>query len=425
MSEHQQNWARNYTYSAARWHDPKTVEHVQELVRRCNKLKALGTRHSFNGIADTIEDIISLEHFDRVVDLDRKRRTVTVEAGVRYGQLCQYLHHEGYALHNLASLPHISVAGACATATHGSGDGNGNLATIVAAMEMVTANGEVIVLSREHDGDKFNGAVVGLGGLGVITKLTLDILPTFDMRQDVYENLPLTQLEKNFDAILSSAYSVSLFTDWQSDRINQFWLKRRVSVSAPFTPEPEWFDATLAPSDRHPIPGLSAVNCTKQMGVPGPWHERLPHFRMDYVPSSGEELQSEYLVPRQHAFAAINAIAQMRGQVAPLLQICEVRSIAADNLWMSPCYKQACVGIHFTWKKNWEAVRNLLPRIEEQLAPFDARPHLGKLFTMSPARLQSLYEKLLDFQNLLRSYDPQGKFRNAFLDTYIFATMRD
>lgn len=420
MNEPQQNWARNFTYSTARWHSPKTVEQVQELVRRCRKLKALGTRHSFNGIADTAEDIISLEHFDRVVELNRERRTVTVEAGVRYGQLCRYLHEKGYALHNLASLPHISIAGACATATHGSGDNNANLATSVAALEMVTADGEVIVLSRERDGERFHGAVVGLGGLGVVTKLTLDILPAFNVRQNVYENLPLSRLENNFDTILSSAYSVSLFTDWQSDRINQIWLKRRVSDSAPFVPEPEFFGAQLATRQVHPIAGHPAEYCTEQMNISGPWHERLPHFRMDFTPSSGEELQSEYLVPRPHAFAAINAVAQLREQIAPLLQICEVRTIAADTLWMSLCYKQACVGIHFTWKKNWEAVRNLLPLIEAQLAPFSARPHWGKLFTMSPTRLQSRYEKLPDFQDLLRFYDPHGKFHNAFLDTHIF-----
>jgi len=425
MNEPQQNWARNYTYSAARWHYPKTVEQVQELVRSCRKLKALGTRHSFNSIADTTEDIISLEHLNRVMEIDRERRTVTIEAGVRYGQLCRYLHREGYALHNLASLPHISIAGACATATHGSGDNNGNLATSVSAMEMVTANGEVVVLSHEHDGDKFQGAVVGLGGLGVVTKLTLDILPAFDMRQCVYENLLLSRLENNFDAILASAYSVSLFTDWQSDRINQVWLKRRVSDSAPVALEAEFFGAKLAIRQLHPIAGHPAEYCTEQMGVSGSWHERLPHFRMDFTPSSGEELQTEYLVPRQHAFAAINVIARLRDQMAPLLQISEVRSIAADKLWMSPCYQQACVAIHFTWKKNWDAVRNLLPLIEEQLAPFSARPHWGKLFMMSPTRLQSLYEKSPDFQNLLRFYDPQGKFRNAFLDTYIFATARD
>ncbi len=420
MLKNQLNWAGNYKYSAARLHCPETVEQVQDLVLRCDKLKALGTRHSFNGIADSTEDLISLERLDRVVALDKERRTVTIEAGVRYGQLCRYLHREGYALHNLASLPHISVAGACATATHGSGDRNGNLATAVAAMEMVTADGEVVVLSREQHREQFQGAAVGLGGLGVVTKLTLDVSPAFDMRQDVYEDLPLAQLEGHFDKLTSSAYSVSLFTDWRNARFNQVWLKRRVTDGAPFELEPGLFGATLAPSHRHPIASLSAENCTEQMGVHGPSHERLPHFRMDYTPSSGEELQSEYLVPRQHAFAAFRAIDQLRDHVAPLLHVSEVRTIAADDLWMSPCYQQACVSIHFTWKKDWHSVRQLLPMLEEQLAPLSARPHWGKLFTLPPARVQALYEKLPDFQRLLQRYDPQGKFRNAFLDTYIF-----
>jgi xylitol oxidase len=420
MIEHQRNWAGNYTYSAARLHHPTTVEQVQELVIRSSKLRALGTRHSFNGIADSGEDLVSVAHLDRVIELDRARRTVTVEAGIRYGHLAEYLHREGYALHNLASLPHISVAGACATATHGSGDANGNLASAVAAMELVTANGKVISLSRGQHGEMFQGAVVGLGGLGVVTKLTLDIVPTFTMRQDVYENLPLAHLEDHFDDIVSSAYSVSLFTDWQSDQVNLVWLKRRVTDNAAMESPITFFDATLASTDRHPIATISAENCTPQMGIPGPWHERLPHFRMGYTPSSGEELQAEYFVPREHAVAALRAIARLREQLAPLLMISEVRTIAADTLWMSPCYRQACVAIHFTWNPNWPAVRKLLPLIEEQLAPFHARPHWGKLFTMPPAQLRSLYEKLPDFQYLLRSYDPQGKFRNAFLGTYIF-----
>lgn len=414
------NWAGNYAFGADRLHHPARVEDIQALVLRSSKVKALGTRHSFNDIADTAGELISLEHFDKVVALDRERRTVTVEAGVRYGRLCRYLHHEGYALHNLASLPHISIAGACATATHGSGYKHGNLATAVSAMEIVIANGEVVTLSCERHGEQFQGAVVALGGLGVVTKLTIGVLPSFDMRQDVYENLPLAHLEDHLDAILSSAYSVSLFTDWRNASFNQVWLKRRITNSGVNEPEGKWFGATLALSDRHPIPGVSAVNCTKQMGVPGPWYERMPHFRMDYTPSSGEELQSEYLVPRQHALAAFNAISRLREAIAPLLQISEVRSIAADDLWMSPCYQQACIGIHFTWKKEWGAVRKLLPLIEERLEPLDARPHWGKLFTMSPARLRSLYERLPDFQHLLQSYDPQGKFRNSFLDTYVF-----
>ena len=420
MIKNPSNWAGNYTYRATRLHQPETVEQLQELVSRGDKLKALGTRHSFNDIADSSEDLISLEQFDQVVALDRESHTVTVEAGIRYGQLCQWLHREGFALHNLASLPHISVAGACATGTHGSGDRNGNLATAVSAIEMVTGDGELVTLSQEHQQEQFHGAVVGLGGLGVVTKLTLDIIPTFEMRQDVYENLPLAQLEEHFDALVSDAYSVSLFTDWQSAAFNQIWLKSYVADGASFELEPGLFGATPATKPLHPIASLSAENCTEQMGIRGPWHERLPHFRMDFTPSSGEELQSEYLVPRQHAFAALSAINQLQGHIAPLLQISEVRTIAADNLWMSPCYQQACVSIHFTWKKNWPAVRNVLPLIEDGLAPFDARPHWGKLFTMHPGQVQSLYEKLPAFQKLLQHYDPRGKFRNAFLDKYIF-----
>lgn len=419
LNQPQSNWAGNYTYRAARRHRPETLEQVQALVRRGRQLKALGTRHSFNHLADTSEDLLSLEHFSHVLELNRQRHTVTVGAGMRYGELCRYLHPEGYALHNLASLPHISVAGACATATHGSGDRNGNLATAVSALEMVTAEGEVMVLSREQ-GEEFQGAVVGLGGLGVVTQLTLDVLPAFEMRQAVYENLPLAQLEAHFDEITASAYSVSLFTDWRAARFNQLWFKWRITNGAPSELAPELFGATLAPGPRHPIADLSPVNCTEQLGAPGPWHERLPHFRLDYTPSSGEELQTEYFVPRPHALAAFRAVYELREHIAPLLQVSEVRTIAADNLWMSPCYRQACVAIHFTWKKNWPAVQPVLPLIEAQLAPLQARPHWAKLFTLSPARLQSLYPKLPDFQRLLQTYDPQGKFRNAFLDTYLF-----
>ena len=421
MINNSSNWAGNYNYRATRLHRPETVEQIQELVSRSNKVKALGTRHSFNDIADSPKDLISLEHLDKIIGLDREYRTVTVEAGVRYGQLARWLHTEGYALHNLASLPHISVAGACATATHGSGDQNGNLATAVAAMELVSGDGEIVTLSREHQPEHFHGAIVGLGGLGIVTKLTLEVLPTFDMWQRVYQDLPLSQLENHFDEVVSSAYSVSLFTDWRNRNFNQVWIKSRASLNALIEPRMELFGAALAMHDLHPIESLSAENCTEQMGTPGPWHERLPHFRMDFTPSSGEELQSEYFIPRQHALAAIRAVDQLSEHIAPLLQISEVRTIAADHLWMSPCYRQACVAVHFTWKPDWQGVSQVLPMVEERLAPFQARPHWGKLFTMPPEHLQSLYPNLPDFQELLRHYDPQGKFRNVFLDKYIFA----
>jgi xylitol oxidase len=322
----------------------------------------------------------------------------------------------------LASLPHISVAGACATATHGSGDRNGNLATAVTAMEMLTADGETRTFSRDADGEQFDGMVVSLGGLAIVTKLTLSVGPAFDVAQEVYQDLPFARLADHFDEIASCAYSVSLFTDWRGDAINQVWVKRRVGDGASSAPTPAAYGATAATRDIHPIASISAVNCTPQMGVAGPWHERLPHFRMEFTPSAGEELQSEYFVPRRHAVAALCAVDALRDRVAPLLQISEIRTIAADELWMSPCYRRACVAIHFTWKKDWPGVRALLPTIEASLAPFGTRPHWGKLFTMSAAELQPRYERLAGFRRLLQHFDPQGKFRNAFLDRNICAT---
>lgn len=419
------NWAGNHTYAAARLYRPETVDEIQDIVYRGSKVKALGSRHSFNSIADTDGAHISLERLDRVLSLDREHNTVTIEGGIKYGQLCKYLQQEGLSLHNLASLPHISIAGACATATHGSGNRNGNLATAVRGIEFVSGVGKLVRLSQDTDDNEFFGAVVGLGGLGVVTKLTLQVDPSFDVQQSVYENLPLATAVRHFDEIFSSAYSVSLFTTWRDSKFDQVWQKQRVADTSIVKAEREFFGATLATKNLHPIASISAENCTQQLGEPGAWHERLPHFRMEFTPSSGEELQSEYLLPRQHVTDALQAVNRLSDQISPLLQISEIRTIAADTLWMSPCYQQDCVAIHFTWIKDWSAVRNLLPTLEETLAPFAAKPHWGKLFTMTPGRIRSLFSKLADFRHLLEIYDPRGKFRNPFLDTYIFGGKQD
>src|SRR5882762_5494246 len=414
------NWAGNLEYSADRLYSANSLEQVRSYVQKENKLKVLGTRHCFNNIADSTDNFLSLKTMDEVVALSPEARTVTVDAGMTYGQLCPLLHSKGYALHNLASLPHISIAGAISTATHGSGEKNGNLATAVSALEIVTAAGEVVKRSRHQDGEAFLGAVVGLGSLGVITKITLDIQPAFVMRQYVYENLPLAEVKDHFNAIESSAYSISLFTDWQNQHIREVWIKSRDKEGQAFDATTEFFGAKRATKNLHPIAELSAENCTEQMGVPGPWYERLPHFRMGFTPSAGKELQSEYFVPRQHAVEAMLAVERQRDQITPHLMISEIRTIAADPFWMSPCYQQACVAIHFTWKPDWPAVSQVLPVIERELAPFQARPHWGKLFTMSPAVLKSRYERLPDFVRLSKKYDPQGKFRNEFLERNVF-----
>jgi xylitol oxidase len=420
-AEKLKNWAGNIEYGTERLYPTTTLQQVRDYLKNETKLKVLGTRHSFNYIADSKDCFLSLQPMNEVATIDPAARTVTVAGGITYGQLAPYLDSHGFALHNLASLPHISVVGACMTATHGSGEKNGNLASAVSALEIVTASGDVLKLSRARDGASFNGAVVGLGALGVITSITLDVQPSYRMRQYVYENLPFSALQDHFDAIESSAYSVSLFTDWQKQRVNEVWIKSRVEEGAAFHAAPEFFGARLATRNLHPIAKLSAENCTEQMGVLGPWYERLPHFRMGFTPSAGKELQSEFFVPRRHAVEAILAVERLRDQVSPSLLITEIRAIAADNLWMSPCHQQDSVTIHFTWKPDWPAVSKLLPLIEKELAPFNARPHWAKLFTTSPQILRSLYTRMPDFIALATKYDPQGKFRNDFLNKYIFA----
>jgi alditol oxidase len=413
------NWAGNHAFTAARLHEPQSLEQLQEIARQARFVRVVGSRHSFNDIADTTGDLVSLDRMPRRFELDQVRATVTVDGGVTYGAICAPLDAAGYALNNLASLPHISVAGSCATATHGSGDQIGNLSTAVSAMEIVTAEGEISVFARDRDPDMFQGAVVSLGALGIVTSLTLQLQPAFRMRQDLYRDLSLAVVVDRFDEITASADSVSLFTEWRDAAFEQVWLKRRVREGGSFEPPRDFFGATIATSPIHPIRGMSPSACTQQLGIAGPWHERLPHFRIDHTPSSGAELQSEYLVPRRHAVGALLAIHGVRDRFASQLQVSEVRTIAADALWVSTAFGRDSVAFHFTWLPDWEGVRRVLPSLEAALAPFEPRPHWGKLFRMSPAAVKSTYEKLPAFAALIERVDPTGKFRNAFVDRYI------
>lgn len=413
--EVRKNWADNYQYKAKTLHEPQSADELQELVKKLSSQKALGSKHCFNDIADSAGSQISTKNLNKLLNV--VDGTVTVEAGVRYGDFAPQLHERGFALHNLASLPHISVAGACATATHGSGVGNGNLASAVTAIEMVDGTGQLVTL-RAGDPD-FAGAVVGLGALGIVTKVTLATEKSFDVRQDVFQDLPLQSLQDNFEAIMSSGYSVSLFTDWQNQLVSQVWVKRRTDSEVPDLGG-DFYGAKAATRNLHPITRLSAENCTEQLGVPGPWYDRLPHFKMGFTPSSGEELQSEFFVPFDNAVDAILALEKKRDLIYPELMITEIRTIAADNLWLSPCYRQKSVAIHFTWKQNWPGVSQLLPVIQAELAPFGVKPHWGKLFTISRADLAARFEKMADFVSLANRYDPEGKFRNDYLNLNVF-----
>ncbi|OPF80721.1 FAD-binding protein [Streptomyces antioxidans] len=411
------NWAGNITFSAARLHHPDSVDELRRIVSSADRVRVLGTGHSFNRIADTEGDLVNLDRLPHRVEMDPGKRTATVAAGMRYAHVAHALHTEGFALANLASLPHITVAGACATATHGSGSDQRCLAAAVAGLEIVGPDGEVTLIGRDEDRDRLNGAVVGLGGLGVVTAMTLDIEPTFDVAQWVWTGLPLDRLDDSFEEVFGAAYSVSVFTDWRSGE-GVVWLKCRTDLPGPPDPGQPWLGARPADRHHHPVPAMPPLHCTEQLGAPGPWHERLPHFRPDFTPSNGDELQSELLLPRESASAAFAALRGLGDRIAPVVQVSEVRTVAADELWLSPAYGRDSVGFHFTWVPDHDAVIEVVAAMEEALLPLGARPHWSKLTTAAPERILSSYDRAADFAGLLAEHDPAGKFRNAYLEGY-------
>lgn len=405
------NWAGNITFSAQDVQRPRSVEELQELVGGSERVRVLGTGHSFNRIADTAGTLVSVLDLPKTTEIAADRRSVRVAGGLRYGEVTAALQADGLALHNLGSLPHISVAGACSTGTHGSGDTNGTLASAVVRIEFVSADGSLVAIDKT-DPD-FDGAIVALGALGVTTHLTLAVEPSYEISQVVYDGLPVERLGSSFDDVFGSAYSVSAFTDWVDPEVMVWRKAKQIAL------EPEWLGAHLADGARHPIKTMPADFATQQGGVPGPWNARLPHFRLEFTPSNGEELQSEYFVERAQAAAAIEQMRALGNEMAAVIQVSELRTIAADTLWLSPSQGRDTVAFHFTWIQDEAAVRPVVESLENALLPLGARPHWGKVFAADATTLQACYPKVPDFTELAERHDPEGKFRNDYLNTYL------
>ena len=403
----ERNWSGSYTYGARVVH-PRSVEELQTLVATQDRIRALGTRHSFTDVADSDGVLASLESLPPEVMVDERRRSASVSGGTTFHTLAQELHRQGWALATMASLPHISVAGAVATGTHGSGRTVGSLASLVSALELVGADGEVRRVARGHP--DFDGSVVNLGALGVVTKVAFDVVPSFDMWQEVWLEMPWDDVTADLDGLLSCGYSVSLFTGWTGTTVSQVWVKGLADVRPP-----DLHPARKASSTVHMIPGMPSSAVTTQLGVVGPWHERLPHFRPSFTPSSGAELQSEYLLPVAQAPQAIEGLRALADTFAPLLQVSEIRTVAADSLWLSGAFDTDVVALHFTWQPTWHGVYAVLPEIERLLLPLGARPHWGKCFTATRQQLSAAYPRLDDFRDLRDRTDPTRKFDNAFL----------
>jgi xylitol oxidase len=403
----QRNWAGNIAYSARGIAHPSSITEAQDLVANAPRVRALGTRHSFNDCADAPGLLVSLDRLPVGVDIDESTSTVTVPAAARTGDFVRQIDHAGLALHNTGSLPHISIAGAISTGTHGSGDSLGSLASAVTGLQFIGPDGELRWVTRSDP--EFAGSVVSIGALGVITRVTLEVQPSYRIRQDEYTGLPWASLLEHLDDITSSAYSVSVFLHWSDDATAGMVLKSRGTE-----PPDDLFGAR-----RRPVlvePGGEAPDNRTELGSWGPWWDRLPHFRLDAVPSNGDELQTEYFLPRATAPTALAEVKRLGARLDEALHASEIRTVAADGLWLSGAYESEAVCLHFTWKNRPDVVASLLRDIEERLLPLGARPHWGKLFAAGRDELRNGFEHWDDFAALRDRVDPQRKFANSYLD---------
>ena len=411
------NWAGNVDYTSDDLRTPATLGELQDLVAGASQVRATGTRHSFSTVVDTSGVLVSTAGLGLDLDLDASTGTAWVPAAATYAQIVPTLESAGWALHNMGSLPHISVGGASSTGTHGSGVHNGCLATGVVGVELVTGTGDLLT-ARSGEAD-FPGLVLGLGSVGIATRLALRLEPTYDVRQDVVLDVPIGSAADHLVEILGSAYSVSLFLSFRDTAVaDSVWLKQRGGAAAELGDV--WDDrwgGRRAKAKVHPIIGIDAEAATDQLGSSGPWHERLPHFKPSFTPSAGDEIQSEFFVPLDRASGVLAAVAARSAEFAAALQVMEIRAIARDDLWLSPFQDRETLAVHATWVSDLEAVRPALARLEDVLAPFEPRPHWGKYFLgFDRDWVESTYPAVSRFRDLAQRLDPERRFVNDFVE---------
>jgi len=409
------NWAGNLTFSAKEFIEIDNISKLQQVVSNSQGIKVLATGHSFNAIGDTKDTLISLKNLSNGIEIDSQNAQALIPAGMAYADAARYLESNGWAFSNMASLGEVTIAGAISTGTHGSGSNNGVLSTSVVGLEIVLGSGELVTID-ESNSEEFAGFVISLGALGVFTKIKMRIIPSFSVKQFVYENIGIQAVAENFDTVFNSAYSVSYFSNWAKNSTGQIWMKFLDDSSSDNLSD-NWLGANQAKAKQHPVKINNPDPCTDQLGISGKWLYRLPHFKLDSSPASGDEVQTEYLVDRKYVNEYIQDLRTIGDEIASKVYATEIRTIKSDELWLSGAYQRETVGFHFTWKKS-DTLVDFLPRIEEILGKHHGRPHWAKLFSVKSDELSARYPKYSNFEALLKKYDPKKKFRNKFIDQY-------
>jgi xylitol oxidase len=409
------NWSHTVSFSSSEVARPRDLDELRSVVAASERVRALGTRHSFNRVGDTVGTHVLLDAMPRHLVVSADRSEVTCDAATTHAELSTALAAHGLALPNLCSSPHLGVVGAVQTGAHGSGVDQPALAAHVTRLELVDGTGALRTVAA---GDPDLDAVsVGLGAFGVVHRITQRVVPAFEMSQTVDLDLGWDALLPHLHEVAASAYSVSLFTRYDDRGATQVWRKHRLG-------DPEVLDlrdlgARPATETLHPLPASGAQDVTPQLGVPGPSHERLPHVHPDVCPRFGSEIQSEYLLDAARALEAIEALRGLADRLDPLLAIAEIRHVGADSAWLSPSGGRDSVALHFTWQRLPEELGELLPVVEAALLPLGARPHWGKAFACSPHDLRAAYPRIEEWGALVGAYDPERRFRNDLVDALL------
>jgi len=405
------NWSRTHCFGATELRRPTSIGELQQsivaAVASGQGVRTIGSRHSFTDIADS-DVVVDLGALPEQFAVSPDRTSVTVSGAMTYARLASLLEPHQLAIANMASLPHLSIAGAISTATHGSGTTNGNLATAVLSLKIMTSAGELRHVQRSDT--QFSAAVVALGAMGAIVAIELAVEPAFDVEQAVHNRLSWSRLHPSLDEVFDAAYSVSVFTDWR-DHV-QLWTKRRVDQAT--LDHATLHDGVQASQPEHPVPGADASSCTNQQ-EPGLWSHRLPHFRSDEVPSVGAEVQSEFFVERALMGQAIERLRSIGDALEPVIMVSEIRTIGADNIWLSPQYQRDCAAFHFTWHHDVVAAHAAADLVTDTLAPLRPIPHWGKVFDPRRFDFDQLYPNLRSALACFQEWDPTSTFTNAWM----------
>jgi alditol oxidase len=405
------NWGGNLSFKQPEVLAPTSLDELAKLVRS-NRVRPAGTLHSFSDVVAGEGVLVSAAGLPIEPEILADGSTVRVGAASRFGDIALFLEANGLALQNMGSLPHISLAGASATGTHGSGDGNPILSTSLRAFSFVNYEGELKTLRR---GDPlFETCRLGMGAYGIWVSAELETQPSYQMRQDIYRGVPWQFFVEDPARLTGAGYSVSLFGKWGGQQIDKVWVKSRIDQSTP----PDNFAGIGA--ETKSLAELAAGvgdNLTEQGGKPGPWLHRLPHFRLDATPSAGDEIQTEYFVLRDQIAGAIAALHSLANEINPVLIISEIRTIASDDAWLSPMRRGDSIALHFTWQNDVPAVTTAVAKVEAVLAEFDPIPHWGKLHGFSGEQLERVHPKLAAARAEFDQLDPMGKFSSPNLQS--------